>query len=306
MSDHFKFRIYLPTLEKYVYFKELTSKDHLVFIKTLQNVDHNITLKYFRDLILKLCDNAVNYNELTRIDIFCILLNIRIICVSSLLKLKFKCEKTDKVYNIELDLYDILDRVTNYDYQYTDEVTINDDLQIQLKVPIELKYSDLQSTILDCIDRIILFDNIHELQEYNTDQRKTIIDNLPGDVFNEITRVVDEKHKSYDIEIFEQKNPHNEDEKPIKHTLNLYSDSFYQFIRLIYDENLNNIYQVRYILGKQLGMSATYLETITQSEVEIYLKLLEKEIHDQKKAAEKASKQSTDGYDIPGMMPTKT
>ena len=305
MSNHFKFRIYLPSLEKYVYFKEVNSKDHLAFIKTIQNKDHDITLEYFRGLILELCDNEVDYNELTRVDVFCILLNLRILCVSSLLKLKFKCEKTEKIYNIELDLYDILDKVTNYDQQYTEDITISNDLQMSLKIPTGLRYDNLQTTVLNCINMITLFGSVHDLRDYTTDQRRQIIDNLPGDVFGEIIKIVDKNHKNYDIEIFEQINPHNEEEKPVKHTLNLYSDSFYQFIRLIYDENLNNIYQIRYILCKQLGIDISYLETITQAEIEIYVKLLEKELHDTKKASEKSSKQH-DGYDIPGMVPTKT
>jgi hypothetical protein len=302
MSNHFKFRIYLPSLEKYVYFKEYTTKDHLAFIKTIQNNDHNITLEYFKCMILRLCDNEVEYSSLTRVDIFCILLNIRILCVSPLLKMKFKCEKTDKIYNIELELYDILDIVTNYEQQYTEDITINKDLQIILKVPTNLRYESLESTVLNCIDKIILFNNTHDLRQYTDAQRKEIIDRLPGDVFGQILKVVDKNHGNYDIEIFEQKNPHNSEDIPTKHKLNLYSDSFYQFIRLIYDENMNNVYQVRYILCKQLGMDLAYIETITPSEVEMYLKLLEQEIHDQKKAQEKASKQN-DGYSIPGMMP---
>ena len=305
MSEHFKFRIYLPSLEKHVYFKEYTTKDHLAFVKTIQNNDHNITVQFFKDVILRLCDNEVNYNKLTRVDIFCILLNIRIVCISPLLKMKFKCQKTDKIYNIELDLYDILDVVTNYEQQYTENITISKDLQMVLKVPNSLRYDSLQSTVLNCIDKIVLFDNTHDLEQYTDSQRKEIIDRLPGDIFGQILKIVDKNHENYDIEIFEQVNPHNKEEKPIKHKLNLYSDSFYQFIRLIYDESMNNIYQVRYILCKQIGMDLAYIETMTPSEVEMYLKLLEKEIHDQKKAQEKASKQH-DGYSIPGMMPTST
>ena len=77
----FKFKIYAPTLEQYIHFKEFNNEQYLNIVKSIVNNDNEQLYRLFKELIAYLSSDDL-VNKLSRIDMFCILLNLYILCVS--------------------------------------------------------------------------------------------------------------------------------------------------------------------------------------------------------------------------------
>ena len=65
-----------------------------------------------------------NINELTIIDKLCILLNLRIGCVSPEFKATLLCAETKKQYTFKLDLKELLQTIINYPITYIDTISL--------------------------------------------------------------------------------------------------------------------------------------------------------------------------------------
>ena len=72
---------------------------------------------------------------LNKIDKFCILLTLRIVCIAPTLDLRMKCETTEKEYSNSIDLNNILQLATDLTYKSNQYIEIDDDISIKLTIP---------------------------------------------------------------------------------------------------------------------------------------------------------------------------
>lgn len=295
MSNNvFTFRIYLPSLEKYAYFKELKSIQYLTLCKLIQNDDNKPVDDLFTSIIHESIDNTDILPLLTRIDKFCILLNIRIMSISDTLELSFKPTGSDEKLNIKCDLYDVLDKVTNFKFEYNKLVQVSDKYSIGTSIPNTL--TDLENTNIlnDSLCSIRINDKIYDLTEYDTESKNKVIDSLSSGVLSQLNRSLKASNDEYNIEILSYDNPNTSvPDGQNKYTLQLYNNSIFEFTKLIFNGNIEEQYYLRYILAKRLHFQVDYIDNKSPIDLTTYINFYKKELADEKKAADKQNRQNS-------------
>ena len=289
MKQSFRCRVYLPSCADYAYFRELSASDYLTTIKLIQNGDDTKIVSHLYQLIETLGDGELSVSDLTRIDIFCILLNLRIICVKSTLDLNLKCKKTSKTFEVPVDLYGVLDNVTNYDMEYTDIVKVNDNCSVTLRTPTELYFTSADDIILGSIIEVKILDESYDVTKYTDEQKNIILDSLPGNVIPGITRHIRDNSDNYSLTALTYNNPHDRHADTGNYKLELYDNSFFEFIKLIFNGSLHDQYYMRYIMSHRLGFDSEYVESRTPAELDTYISFYKKELEEQQKEQEKQS-----------------
>lgn len=297
MPTDFTFQTYLPTQQKYHRFKLFDGRTHLLIAKYIQNNDDSSVLKSFKRLIEETCVDTIHVEKLSIVDMFCILLNLRIMCISQ--TFDFEATVTNSSESVKrtqkLDLYDILDKVTNHPTGYLQQVKTDDGYDISLGVPLGMEPMTIEHLIVNVVERITLLNKTYELHDLTVDQKNTILDNLPGDVLTYITQYISRMDNEYRIKVFD----FIADGDLSKIELKLFDNSLYEFIKAMYNCNLQEQYYIRYLMVKRLGFSLQDVEEITPIDTSNYINLYREELEEERKANEKQSGKQNSGMSLP-------
>lgn len=289
MIDQFTYKIYLPSLKQYTRVGLLSNQKYVDIVKYIQN-DDDYVVKYFDWIIDTLHVDGPGIDQMDRVDKFCVLLNLRILCVSDKMELIYtitKEENTNK-QNIKVNLYDVLDAVVNHEVDYTKWYKLDDECSIRIQLDNNL-LPDKNKQWLDMISGLRLYDTEYDLNTIKRKDYQILLDQLPSRVVTKITKYIKELNDKYVIEAvklnhvpgFEQVDNVN---------LRLFDDSFLAYLKLSYNTNLKDIYYTHYLLNKHMGFSMGDLESKTPQDTNTYITMFRKELDDKKKAQEKASK----------------
>lgn len=289
----FTYRIYLPTLEKYSYFKELKSIQYLTLCKLIQNADNTPVERFLTDVIKTSAQDKAIIPKLTRIDKLCILLNIRIMSISETLDLTVNPPQTDEKISIKCDLYDVLDKVTNFKFDYQKEIRISDECTIQTVIPTSLVSSDDVDIISASLKMIKIGGNKYNLEKYEKKHKTKILESLSSDIVHKLTESLKESNDNYNIDIISYRVPGEPEDN--KYTLQLYNSSVFEFIKLIYNGNIEDQYYLRYILAKRLHFHTDYIDNRSPMDLTTYINFYKKELAEEKKQAEKQNQQPSMG-----------
>ena len=143
MIDEFYYKVYLPSIADYVRCKELKNHEYLHILKYNKNEDVEGLVAYLEQLIQdKVYEQDV---DLHRIDKFCILLTMIMVCVYPSTTLQSTCEETEQQYDLNIDVGDILNIVSNVDY--TSISTTTNDISVRYKYSTDLYTTDDLSLI---------------------------------------------------------------------------------------------------------------------------------------------------------------
>lgn len=266
-------------MDRYEYFQEMNNNKYLGIVKVLKNDDDEQLWKMFRQLIKECCVDNNICDKLTKVDCFCVLLTMYIVCVSGVLKLKMQDENGTILH---LQLTDILDMVANYEQEYKQKVKVDKKITVELKIPHALHETEIDDIILNSIDKIYLFNKQFNFTQLSLTQKRSAFERLPSEVSDQIIRKMSQINENYQIKIFEI-----EQDQPM--IINMYSNSMYELIKMMYNADLESLYYNRYIASKHMKYSNEYVESITPAELQLHMKFLEKEIAEQKKELEKQS-----------------
>lgn len=287
----FKYNVYLPSLDKEISLREITNREHMELVKLIVNDDDDQINTGFNKLIRDCCDSDTICDELTKVDCFCVLLMMHIVCVSGTLKLKMQ-DEYGSILN--LDISEILDKIASYEQKYTQTIRIDKNISIKLRIPRDLHDADLDRIVLNSIDSIRLFNTQYDIKSLDIKQKRTAFERLPSEISDRVIQKMRQINDNYQIKLFDIG-----ENQPM--VINMYSNGMYEFIKMMYKTDLESLYYNRYIAAKHMKYSNEYVETITPAELQLHMKFLEKEIADQKKEYEK--QQGNSSPSVGGMPP---
>lgn len=289
----FKYKAYIPSLDQHIPITELKTKDYLTVVKTVMNKQEDLTLAVFEDII----NTTVPVEfipKLTRIDKFFILCTVRALCVGSVLTLNFEDKETKKPYTSYVHLMKILQDLADVEVPLY-KVIEDQRIKVTMSIPTELNTIDEDSLIVDCIKQLEMNGNDINLSSFTTQERESIIQNLPLSVLDELRTFVSTLMDQYkDVVLFKTLNPHERGAKPDVYKFNLFNNIMYSFLTTIWSDNINNIYEMFYILAKRVKISIETLHEHTYAEVRMYLDMYEQELKRQEEAR-KAEQNKTQG-----------
>lgn len=281
--------MYLPSLSRDTTFREMSNREHLELVKLIANgMDDQMHIGFDR-LICDCCDDHSIMSRMTKVDRFCILLTMYIICVNDTLKFKTQDEQGAVM---SLDLSSVLDMVSDYDQKYTQTIQVNQNVSVKLSIPECLHETDLDQIMLNSIRSIKINGNSFDFKQLTSKQKRVAFDQLPGETRDKILQMMIRINDNYQIKVMDVSG-----ENVI---ISMYNNSMFEFIKMIYNADLESLYYNRYVAAKHMGYSNDYVESITPAELQVQMKFLEREIAEQKKAQEK---QSGDGQMMGGMPP---
>lgn len=291
----FTFKIYLPTLERYDRYKQITNEMYMSLVKYIQNSDDEYVLKCFDEIIHNNAVDRVDGTKISKVDMFCVLLNLRILCISDQMDILYTVgDGEDRVdQKIKLNLYDVLDKVTNYNITYNKIYTISDECKIKLRPPTNIMLKDDKDVFNSVVDTLYLFDKQYDISDMSSDQLEIIIESLPTKILTTIISYIKKIDSKYRIEVFDIQTAMaaagKSAESPEKYQLKMFDNSFFDFLKLCYSDNLQNLYYTRYVLVKHLGYTMSSLDKLTPQDLNTYITMYKKELDDERKAMEKSS-----------------
>ena len=297
----FKFKIYLPSKERYHYFKPLTNGVFTDIAKIIANDDDTLLCKTFNSLVKETSERRVNPDKITRIDMFCILLNLYIVCVKSNIEFTENNNIEGMPQKTKIDLYDILDRVTNYEFIYTRKIDVNEDVSMCIKSPTLLYVENPENIIVDCIDSLTISGTTHTFNGLTIDQKKNIFDNIPSDVITTMVNNMNSINNEYQVEIFRK--PSESDSashEPVN--VSLYNNSMFEVLKLLYRQNLEAQYFYKYFMSKHINIQD--VDQYTPAEIQTFLKLYKQEQEEIEKQRKSQEKKNNSGTHLGGEIPT--
>ena len=284
----FTYNIYVPSKSRYYRYSTINNVQYLAIAKFIQNTDHKQILSTCKHIIETCCADKIVYEELTCVDIFIILLNIRIMSISDGFEIqaKVKREKEETTKEIRVDLYNILNDVTNHNMNSSRIIDTGKGYKLKFGLPKTILNENQENLLLDVLEEIILKDEYFDLGKLTRTEKSKIIENLPGDALTNIIQYIKDMDEKYRIPVVtETIYDIPKDVSDIK--LKIYDNSFFEFIKLLYNCNLQEQYYIRYIMVKHMNFTLADIDHITPIDTQTYVNMYRKELDEERKSQEK-------------------
>ena len=284
MINGFSYNVYVPSLRRSVRYSELNSMTYMVILKYIQNDDDDGLEHILEHLIEQLCVEEINMKKLTRLDKYCILMTIIMVCVGNTLQYNILCPSTDKDYMIDIVLGNIISQINEIDV--TDmRVDLDEHNYITMTTP-----GSIRGSITNTLSQVCINSKTYDVTELTDDQLNGLFDKLPYNIFSELQQTYRNINKQCDDIVYMQyKSPYVKDSHEVTYKFNLYNDEFFKFIKLLLREDLLNYYKMYYSLTTKFKFDMTYIQSITPTEIKMYLGMVRDDIKKKQEQIEQAS-----------------
>ncbi len=274
---NFLYSCYLPFAKKNTLIKELSFNSYKNLVKNITN-NNNKSIDILLEDILK--THVVDLPSCNFLEKIIILLTIRAVCVSDKLELSLG----SKNFKQDINIIDFIKKIEdiNLDNFYNKKISLNDNIDVTLKIPNQLYYED---EYISFIETVLLNGSEYPVTE-------EILNNLPANVFLEINEFKrDLEAQLSKVCLFKIKNPADLSEN-IEIFLSANVQSIFDFLKFIFKRDLLSFYEIEFFLFSKMNMSLEDLDRITPAEIDIYINLFKKDLEDR-------NKQTKSPVDIP-------
>lgn len=297
MIDRFCYDVYVPSAAREIKFYELDNAAYMTILKFIQNNDDDGLCMFLEGLIETLCVDYRDCNSFNRLDKYCIVLSMIMIGVGNVLEYNVTCAETEQEYKIEIKINEIISKINNLDIK-PERVSLSNDGEVSISCP-----RSLSSRFASIISSVKFGNKTYDVSTMNEEQLDTIISTLPYNVFDEIKQQYRVVHEQCDkIVYYTYKSPYVKDAKETEYRFNLFDNSFFDFIKLLLNEDLLNYYKVFYSITTKFKFDMQYVQSITPSETKMYMSFIREDIKRKQDQIESAKNKSSTG--IPLAMPT--
>jgi len=306
--NYFIYNVELPFSGVQLWYKDINSKQQLMLAKLniLFPIEEESYVEYskvIKKIILESIENKKDFSEVNLIDYILFLVKLRIISVGNNLELMFKNTEssTEENTKITIDLNYFMKSL----YETALEATKNNvlkskDIEIEICWPSikseeyflnpPEKYTDhIIHSIPEYIKSIKIKDKRIFTKDFNQKEKNNLYEKLPISLKNLILDYVLKM-----IKILSEKNLFGL-KKMDYLRFNFYNKSHQHIIRLLFSENLRNIYQEYYILASK-KINPSYVDGLSISERKVYCSFIQEEIKARNEANDSldSNKNSTD------------
>lgn len=287
----------MPISGLVINYRELSSKEQLILSKAniLLPLDKENVENYSRHLkkILENCvENKLDFNKLNIIEYLLFAIKLRTTSLGEVLILQTQEEIDEEVvtvkFNIELPklIYSIFSKCRDL---FSQKYILEDNINVHLDWPNhndEINFYKLQnlqefellrdSTVL-FINHIDLYGKIISFSDFSLKQKMELFDRLPAKIRLKIqSEVLNNIKKFSELDFIESS-------KKEYLKINFYNWSFQNFLRLMFSDNLKNIYQQYYLLASK-KISLDYVDNLTVAERNVYFSFIEEEYESRKQS----------------------
>jgi hypothetical protein len=297
---HYQHRVKLLG-NKETWAKEITFGQYKTIVKSIYNTDDSSFI-YHTNLTLQSNLNDEVYSELTVLDKALILLQLKAVSIEPDFKLKIKCEETKKDFEYTLPIdtliksFILTDSLRAIDIEgFTIEFSLVKAKDEQYFVEPYITSKDHEqyffNTVVSSINSIKYKDQFVLFKDLNWDERVRLVSRLPAKLSSYIINNVSELEKSISInKLVSVRSPYtNKITLEVPLTTNI--PSLIRFSKLIFSENLGNLYTLTYNLINKGGFTGDYLDSVTPIEMQVFWIYCQKQM-------EKESEQNDDSSNM--------
>jgi hypothetical protein len=282
MTHNFEFttKIYLPILKQYIRCKSLNNNHYFNILKFITNNDEEGLNDYFNNLILDLIVDKSIYCNLSNLEKFIILLEMRSISVGDSLQIAGKnSSKIDlsilsiknviqsKIDNIELNL-----EINSINYK------------IWLSIPKLFLIDNIDKIYTEIIDKIEINDEMLKFYDLSYNEKELILNNLPAEISGDILKYI----KNIQL-IIGDINIITGNEKFGLETIKLsvFDKTMFMFLKSIFTDDLYNYYELQYNLLNKMNVSYEHFMKMSPNESKLFINFYNKEMKKQEEAQQK-------------------
>lgn len=268
----FKLKVFLPSLQKHIFVKELSYKFYRDLVKSLYVEDEIKTVEQFNLILEEIAPELIS-SEATLLDKLAVFLQIREICVSPDLSLNCTCT-TEKPFEYKINLSETRELLNNIptvlNLNYKDlKIEFNTFLKISDEIILS-KSTNETEILASKINKIKILQKTINVNSFSLQEKINLLNELPYDHLNYIEKNVMLFYKELEkIVLIEIKSPFNED-VIFKLTGNMSNKDLNNFLKLLYTEDLNNVYRAFYNMVKHCKFSPEYVDRISPAELQVY------------------------------------
>lgn len=268
----FKLKVFLPSLQKHIFVKELSYKFYRDLVKSLYVEDEIKTVEQF-NLVLEEIAPEIISSGATLLDKLAVFLQIREICVSPDLTLNCTCT-TDRPFEYKVNLSEtreLLNTIpTSLKITYKEiKLEINTFLKVSDEIILNKNFGE-KEILASKINKIKILQNTIDVNNFSLQEKINLINNLPHNYLNYILPLVQNHYKELNkINLIEIKSPFN-GSVIYKLTGGMTAKELNEFLNLLYTEDLNNVYRAFYNMVKHCKFSPEYVDRISPAELQVY------------------------------------
>lgn len=279
---NFTYPVFIPSLNKSLYFNEFTNKQYKNFVKIILNDDIEAFNSFVDNLLVSLCP-SLNLDDINVLDKIYILYSIRAGNVGSILEFNVELDESDEKVKFQIDLNDLLNKLESIDINFTEEI-IEGGFHAKISIPRGFTKGDsLYDSLYDCISEIKFKDKSIVMSQYTREQQIEILNNLPGTTIPKLIKLIEGREKILRAEPFIDINIDCELPFDKQMHVSLLNNSLYELVKLAFNTDLKEFYVCEYTLIKKFKFSYEHINSITPAELNLYFNVISEDLEREKK-----------------------
>jgi len=277
----FTTKIYLPIIKKNIRFRNLNNSHYFDILKFITNNDEEGLNDYFENLILDLIIDKSIYSNLSNLEKFLILLEMRSSSVGDSLQIT-----GSNSAKIDLSIISIKNTIQNkiakLDVIKNLKCGIN--YNVFLSIPKTFLIDDIDKMYTEIIDKIEINDEVLSFFNLTSTEKELIINNIPATIAGNILTYI----KNIQFSIGEI-NIITGNEKFGLETIKLsvFDKTMLMFLKSIFTDDLYNYYELQYNLSNKMNVSYDHFMKMSPNECKLFINFYNKEMKKQEEAQQK-------------------
>jgi len=277
----FTTKIYLPILKQTIRFKNLNNSHYFDILKFITNNDEEGLNDYFENLILNLIIDKSIICNLSNLEKFLILLEMRSSSVGDSLqitgnnssKIDLSIISIKNIIQSKLDKLD-LTKILKCENNYT----------VFLSIPKTFLIDNIDKMYTEIIDKIEIDDEILNFFDLTDVEKELIISNIPATISgNILTYIKNIQSCISDINIITG----NEKFGLETIKLSVFDKTMFLFLKSIFTDDLYNYYELQYSLSNKMNVSYDHFMKMSPNECKLFINFYNKEMKKQEEAQQK-------------------
>lgn len=287
----YHFKIYIPSMGRKVLFHDITVRDWININKSIINNDYIEVISCF-DLIINECCLEKDL-IFTLLDKLIILLSIRAYSIGTFCTIKIKDNVEDKEFDYTLEINTLIDSLNRIPVIHKKFINIGN-VVIEYGIPLYPVSNTnmiLPSEYIHCVkheNELLVKRDIDNISDINQ-----ILNNIDTGLYQSINtytrQLIDtiNTHPLYNIN-----SPWDSSRVLISQHMSIQYD-MYDLIKMLFTENLHNIYRSIYSFNRQLNISPEYTEQLIPVEKDLLWGYYIKDCNDEAERKRSATKTGT-------------
>lgn len=276
----FTSKIFLPVLNKEIRYENLINYHYFNILKFITNNDDEGLNFYFENLIKNLIIEQEYYYELTNLEKFLILLDMRSTSVGDNIQLN-----SNNSIKVDISLNAIKNSILNKFKDFNIKKILTDnDFKFYLSIPKKFFVDDLDELYKEIIDKIESNNEILNFFNLTDKEKEDIINSIPATISGDMLNFVKTTQ-----EVIKNINIITGNSKIGLETISLsvFDRTMFYFLKSIFTDDLYNYYDLQYNLSNKMHVSYDHFMKMSPNECKLFINFYNRDISKQEEAQSK-------------------